>query len=175
MRPENEFRRTGLLDARGNELYRVIKKRPIGFTVPRKICAPRHRFWSKRLIMELGVDRGNLSAMLAVRRRLLVRYRPSGYLSARSSPDSSLPWTSPSPLPPLRRPKICLLDTAAALQRDFGGARRISLARGGRGYGFILAKRSPPPPLSPQGEREKVPLSYRERGSFERPLAPRGE
>ncbi len=32
----NESRRTGLLDARGNELYRVIKKRPIGFTVPKE-------------------------------------------------------------------------------------------------------------------------------------------
>ncbi|MGA7329634.1 MAG: hypothetical protein WBX25_35425 [Rhodomicrobium sp.] len=31
----NECRRTGLLDARGNELYRVIKKHPIGFTVPK--------------------------------------------------------------------------------------------------------------------------------------------
>ena len=31
-----ECRRTGLLDAQGNELYRVTKKRPIGFTVPKE-------------------------------------------------------------------------------------------------------------------------------------------
>jgi hypothetical protein len=31
-----ESRRTGLLDAQGNELYRVTKKRPIGFTVPKE-------------------------------------------------------------------------------------------------------------------------------------------
>jgi hypothetical protein len=31
----NESRRTGLLDAQGNELYQVIKKQPIGFTVLR--------------------------------------------------------------------------------------------------------------------------------------------
>jgi hypothetical protein len=31
-----ESRPTGLLDAQGNHLYRVIKKRPIGFIVPKE-------------------------------------------------------------------------------------------------------------------------------------------
>jgi hypothetical protein len=30
----NEYRPTGLLDAQGNELFHVVKKRPIGFTAP---------------------------------------------------------------------------------------------------------------------------------------------
>ena len=70
-----------------------------------------------------------------------------------------------------------LLDTAAALQRDFGGALEFRWLAAGEAMDLILAEeKAPSPPLSPQGEREKAAaLSTGEEGVSSVPSPPRGE